>query len=430
MLDGSGVLDLDAVVRIVSLCTYLCVVAGGKKRRAVPTEAQRETGTYREKLSQYITVDRYTSPFVMLSRVNRKLREITRDVVARETAYVTLYADGACSWTGAVDLTAVQWFRDRAIRLCTILGGAVRLSAETVKCVNYGLLQMCEVDRRGVAMVYWPWELYSHLDYIEGPIFGAADVTGICHAFPSFTYSWRREVDPTDESGFIEHVILADFVFLPSDVAALRTPGVRVESATHSRWVTRLLETASGVVPIQAELRCCFELKAKVGLYGENIVFWTCIVWWGRRAPHLPHRVPMREPRYPDMPGADVDISEKAKLLAIVGDSHWGGIMGPTGERQARAANGGVVGLHGTTRKYDAVRHRKWMQQQVNDGCGIRFTAMVGVCQMMTHERTAFDETDDEDSSFELSASTESESDDDVLGNETHDDEADLDASD
>ena len=104
--------------------------------------------------------------------------------------------------------------------------------------------------------------------------------------------------------------------------------------------------------------------------------------------------------------------------------------MGPTGERQARAANGGVVGLHGTTRKYHAVRHRKWMQQQVNDGCGIRFTAMVGVCQMMTHERTAFDETDDEDSSFELSSSTESESDDNGLGNETHDDEADLDASD
>ena len=286
---------------------------------------------------------------------------------------------------------------------------------------------MCEVDRRGVAMGYWPWELYSSLDYIEGPIFEAADVTGMYHAFPCCAYSWRREVDPTDESGFIEHVLLADFVFLPSDLAALRTPGVRVESATHSRWVTRLLETASGVVPIQAELRCCFKLKAGV-TNGEHMVSWTCCVWWGGRARHLPHRVTMREPRYPDMPAADVDISEKAKLLAIVGDFHWGGIMGPTGRRQARAA--GIVGLHGTRRKYHAVRHRKWMQEQINDGRGIRFTAMVGVCQMMTHERTAFGETDDEDSSFELSSSTESESDDDALGNERHDDEADFDASD
>ena len=70
----------------------------------------REAYTGRPRLAR-----RYTSAFVMLSRVNKAVREIAQAVLSTGDAVVKLQVDGGCTWAGPVDFDAVLRLVDHAM---------------------------------------------------------------------------------------------------------------------------------------------------------------------------------------------------------------------------------------------------------------------------------------------------------------------------
>ena len=362
----------------------------------------REAYTGRPRLAR-----RYTSAFVMLSRVNKAVREIAQAVLSTGDAVVKLQVDGGCTWAGPVDFDAVLLLIDHAMDAVMVPAKGVQLSMEGAKCFCRVLFHWCAVPQRGARMAFLPVSVPYCRSEVRGPfaaypIGAGVDTIALSmvsrdggsvtmdHVLPVM-YRNRNRTERTEfsrvhgrkRSEFFEHVLVGDFRFTAKQVAALTTPGTTQESSRVEFSLTRRVEYPSYVVPAEygqsgelrgsgllmlpTKLHCWFALQSS----NANEVACTCRISWslcsGAKDADVADRVGvwMKE-------GArwfGIDLLEKATVLAIAGDFSGPGNLGTDLPR----------GMYATWQRRISERR--------DAGKGLQFSAMVGVCQMMTPHR-------------------------------------------
>ena len=350
---------------------------------------------------------RYTSAFVMLSRVNKAVREIAQAVLSTGDAVVKLQVDGGCTWAGPVDFDAVLLLIDHAMDAVMVPAKGVQLSMEGAKCFCRVLFHWCAVPQRGARMAFLPVSVPYCRSEVRGPFAAypiGAGVDTIALSMVSrdggsvtmdhvlsVMYRNRNRTERTEfsrvhgrkRSEFFEHVLVGDFRFTAKQVAALTTPGTTQESSRVEFSLTRRVEYPSYVVPAEygqsgelrgsgllmlpTKLHCWFALQSS----NANEVACTCRISWslcsGAKDADVADRVGvwMKE-------GArwfGIDLVEKATVLAIAGDFSGPGNLGTDLPR----------GMYATWQRRISERR--------DAGKGLQFSAMVGVCQMMTPHR-------------------------------------------
>ena len=182
---------------------------------------------------------------------------------------------------------------------------------------------------------------------------------GMKHVFPvDLMHRWDWPLcmpDRDDNPNFFEHVFFGEFEFTPEQIEAVRTRGATVQTNEHEARLVRKVEiptrtrerlrTTSGYavggrqLVLRTNLSVCFVLC----LSEDGVVSCTCKISWNvcREQDDL-HVVNDRDRWL----GTYGDICERATVLAVVGD-----FSGLTGHRNA-------------------------------DFDGLRFTALLGVCQI------------------------------------------------